>query len=75
MYKHLNPEIPLNKQIRNIKVVHPSFLPLIIVAVRRWQINYYSRKALLQLDQHQLNDIGISDSQAMKEGRKPFWVK
>lgn len=74
MYKHLNPETPLHKQIRNIKVVNLSFLPL-IATVRRWRINYYSRKALLMLDHHQLNDIGITGSQAMKEGRKPFWVK
>jgi uncharacterized protein YjiS (DUF1127 family) len=31
------------------------------------------RKALLQLDDRMLADIGISRSQAIGEARKPFW--
>lgn len=33
----------------------------------------YSRQQLLQLDSHALKDIGISRSDAVMEGRKPFW--
>lgn len=34
---------------------------------------YRTRRSLLQLDDAQLADIGLSRAQAMKEGRKPFW--
>jgi uncharacterized protein YjiS (DUF1127 family) len=31
------------------------------------------RRALLELDDHSLSDIGVSRRQAREEGRKPFW--
>ncbi len=31
------------------------------------------RKALLELDDRMLADIGITKSQAIEEGMKPFW--
>ena len=31
------------------------------------------RKALLELDDRMLVDIGITKSQAIDEGKKPFW--
>jgi uncharacterized protein YjiS (DUF1127 family) len=31
------------------------------------------RRALLELDDHLLNDIGVSRGDAIAEGRKPFW--
>ena len=31
------------------------------------------RQALLELDDHLLNDIGLTREQANKEARKPFW--
>jgi uncharacterized protein YjiS (DUF1127 family) len=31
------------------------------------------RRALLELDDHLLNDIGVSRGEAIAEGRKPFW--
>ena len=31
------------------------------------------RRALLELDRHLLDDIGISARQALEEGHKPFW--
>jgi uncharacterized protein YjiS (DUF1127 family) len=31
------------------------------------------RRALLELDAHLLDDIGVSRRQALEEGRKPFW--
>ena len=37
--------------------------------LHRW----HTRRALLQLDDHQLRDIGLSWEQAHTEGRKPFW--
>ena len=31
------------------------------------------RRALLELDDHLLNDIGVSRGEAIAEGHKPFW--
>jgi uncharacterized protein YjiS (DUF1127 family) len=31
------------------------------------------RKALLELDDRMLADVGITKSQAIDEGKKPFW--
>jgi uncharacterized protein YjiS (DUF1127 family) len=31
------------------------------------------RRALLELEDHFLSDIGVSRRQALEEGRKPFW--
>jgi uncharacterized protein YjiS (DUF1127 family) len=31
------------------------------------------RRALLELDDHLLNDIGVSRGEAIAEGRKPSW--
>ncbi len=32
-----------------------------------------TRKALLQLDDAQLRDVGLTREQARREGSKPFW--
>ncbi|TFF43306.1 DUF1127 domain-containing protein [Pseudomonas sp. RIT623] len=37
--------------------------------LHRWR----TRKALLDLDARQLQDIGLSCEEAWKEGCKPFW--
>lgn len=37
--------------------------------LHRWR----TRRALLQLDDRQLRNIGLTWEQAMREGRKPFW--
>ena len=34
---------------------------------------YKSRKALLKLNNSQLEDIGLSKIQAIKEAKRPFW--
>ena len=31
------------------------------------------RKALLELDDRLLDDVGLSKAHALEEGRKPFW--
>ncbi len=38
-----------------------------------WHINWRTRRQLLQLDRHQLQDVGVSVAQAMEEADKPFW--
>ncbi|PYB94453.1 DUF1127 domain-containing protein [Pseudomonas fulva] len=37
--------------------------------LRRW----HTRRALLQLSDHELRDVGLSWQEARSEGRKPFW--
>ena len=42
----------------------------------RWGLmlhRWHTRRALLQLDDDQLRDIGLSWEQARTEGRKPCW--
>ncbi|WP_286913601.1 MULTISPECIES: DUF1127 domain-containing protein [unclassified Pseudomonas] len=42
----------------------------------RWGLmlhRWHTRRALLELDNEQLRDIGLSWEQAREEGRKPFW--
>lgn len=38
-----------------------------------WSINFDTRKALKNLDDSQLRDIGIDRVVAEKEAAKPFW--
>jgi uncharacterized protein YjiS (DUF1127 family) len=42
----------------------------------RWRLyllRHRTRKALLQLDEARLTDIGLTRAQAVREGCKPFW--
>ncbi|MBX2823318.1 MAG: DUF1127 domain-containing protein [Gammaproteobacteria bacterium] len=38
-----------------------------------WSINFETRKQLLELEEHELKDIGLSREDAIREGRKIFW--
>jgi uncharacterized protein YjiS (DUF1127 family) len=38
-----------------------------------WSERHRQRRALLELSDHMLRDIGIGRSEAYQEGRKPFW--
>ncbi|MBF8744345.1 DUF1127 domain-containing protein [Pseudomonas putida] len=42
----------------------------------RWALmlhRWHTRRALLELTEDQLRDIGITRERAWEEGRKPFW--
>ena len=39
-----------------------------------WHERYAQRRALLQLDGHLLDDIGLTSAEARAEALKPFWV-
>ena len=39
-----------------------------------WQERAEQRQALTELNSHMLKDIGISQSDAYREARKPFWL-
>ncbi|CAM3622411.1 hypothetical protein CCOS865_00245 [Pseudomonas reidholzensis] len=47
----------------------PAGLGRIGLMLHRWT----TRRTLLQLDDAQLRDVGLSWEQAREEGRKPFW--
>ena len=41
--------------------------------IQFWRQKQSQRLALLDLDDHQLSDIGISREAARREAEKPFW--
>jgi uncharacterized protein YjiS (DUF1127 family) len=38
-----------------------------------WSARRYQRRALLELDERLLRDIGVTRGEAYEEGMKPFW--
>jgi uncharacterized protein YjiS (DUF1127 family) len=46
---------------------------VVVELVETWLQRRRQRRALLELSDHVLKDIGISRSEALQEGRKPFW--
>lgn len=53
-----------------------SIVQKILVAMailNRWTERHYQRKQLAQLDEYQLNDIGLDLGQVQVEINKPFW--
>jgi uncharacterized protein YjiS (DUF1127 family) len=44
-----------------------------IRTIRQWNRNQKTRKALLNMSNHMLKDIGLSRVDAMQEGKKAFW--
>jgi uncharacterized protein YjiS (DUF1127 family) len=45
-----------------------------IALVEGWIERHWQRRALLGLSDHVLKDIGVSRSEAQREGRKSFWL-
>jgi len=62
--------IEVEKQTR-IENSRPSILKMIST----WMERRSQRQALSDLDQHLLNDIGLSDAAKSGEIGKPFWRK
>ncbi|SPZ65302.1 Uncharacterized conserved small protein [Serratia quinivorans] len=50
----------------------PRQTRLILLGRLYWQ-RYLTRQSLLLLDDVQLADVGLTRTQAWREGRKPFW--
>ena len=42
-------------------------------AIKTWHYRSVQRNHLLELDNRQLDDIGLNRGQAMQEANKPFW--
>jgi uncharacterized protein YjiS (DUF1127 family) len=51
----------------------PEWLYSIIRIWRRIQERSRQRRALLELDDHMLRDVGVSRLEAEREGRRSFW--
>jgi uncharacterized protein YjiS (DUF1127 family) len=51
----------------------PTWLGRIAASVDRALQRRRQRKALLELDDWRLNDIGLTRDRARKESRKPLW--
>lgn len=51
----------------------PSRSAWTLALVEAWIERYRQRRALLELSDHMLKDIGINRAEAVREGRKPFW--
>ncbi|MEM8729484.1 MAG: DUF1127 domain-containing protein [Pseudomonadota bacterium] len=39
-----------------------------------WDTRFRTRNNLAKLDDHMLEDIGVTRSKAMKEASRPFWL-
>jgi uncharacterized protein YjiS (DUF1127 family) len=59
----------------------PTLAPAVRFAVKvafvlmTWDETYRTRRTLKRLTPDQLDDIGVSRSQAMKEAKRPFWKR
>jgi uncharacterized protein YjiS (DUF1127 family) len=47
--------------------------PGLLATLERWAERHRQRRALLELNEPMLKDIGLSAADAWEEGRKPFW--
>ncbi len=61
----------LNDQARLPPVAH--VLIALAVMVTKWDRYRRTRKALNGLEQHLLEDVGLTRDVAYNEARKPFW--
>jgi len=56
----------------NSSIFTPSLS--ILKTLNLWERNTHTRKQLKTLSPQQLDDIGLTKKQAIKESRRPFWV-
>ncbi|HMJ43153.1 MAG TPA: DUF1127 domain-containing protein [Pseudolabrys sp.] len=47
----------------------------LIGTIAIWVVRRRQRRALAQLDDHLLEDVGLSREQARREAGKPFWKR
>ncbi len=46
----------------------------VAATVSLWRCRHRERRALMELDDRFLHDIGITRTQALEEANKPFWI-
>lgn len=61
--------------VRNGRLLTPfaSVALKVVVAIARWEANLRTRTRLKHLDDHLLDDIGVTRDLADKEAARPFW--
>ena len=69
MQHHTKPLMTLRSPFSRRRGIAVSVVDTILMWVER----NASRRALMKLDTRQLQDIGVSRFDAVKEGQKPFW--
>ncbi len=50
-----------------------AMLARVLTTLMRWRAHAVERRALNELDDHILRDIGLTRSQALSEAARPFW--
>jgi uncharacterized protein YjiS (DUF1127 family) len=53
----------------------PPVLRGLIETVAVWIVRRRQRQALAELDEHLLDDVGLSREQARREAARPFWKR
>ena len=61
-------------QTRPLTPVASTLLQFVVVCVA-WSERRRTRKALSKLDDHQLQDVGITRAAAEREAKLPFWME
>ncbi|MAC82389.1 MAG: hypothetical protein CML66_30540 [Rhodobacteraceae bacterium] len=50
------------------------FAVKVATLITQWDHRYRSRNDLARLEDHLLDDIGMTRKDAMKEAKRPFWL-
>ncbi|MEL7252565.1 MAG: DUF1127 domain-containing protein [Pseudomonadota bacterium] len=61
-------------QTRPLTPIASTLLQLVVLCVL-WSERRRTRLALSRLDDHQLDDIGVTRPEADREARQPFWME
>lgn len=61
----------LSAPVFRIELANPA--QRLLATLIAWQQRYELRRHLLEMDDHLLEDVGISRDQARQEAAKPFW--
>ncbi|SEF74765.1 DUF1127 domain-containing protein [Vibrio hangzhouensis] len=60
-------------ECKKLSCEHQSIGKKFLIVVRQWHQNYRSRKALAELSDHLLDDIGVTRAEAREESQRNFW--
>lgn len=69
---HFAPNASIQSPVAKAGQRQRRLLPLLVLA-EMWLERRQQRRALLELSDHMLKDIGLSRTDALREGVKPFW--
>ncbi|MCX7298470.1 MAG: DUF1127 domain-containing protein [Hyphomicrobiales bacterium] len=64
-----------NCRATTLRIELSPVLSRTIETIAVWTVRRRQRRALAELDDHLLNDVGLSPEQAHLEANKPFWKR